>query len=80
VDLLVGGMIQSQHRGLKLLRNTGGGTNWTEFVIQTNGSYSAELGDIDDDGDLDIVDIRNWNAAPTWVYCNNVRRRGLNKQ
>ncbi len=70
-DLLVGGMIQSQHRGLKLMLNNGTGTNWTEFVIQNNGSYSAETGDIDNDGDLDIVGIRNWNSAPTYIYRNN---------
>lgn len=71
MDLLVGGMIQSQHRGLKLMLNNGAGTNWTEFVIQSDGSYSAEMGDIDNDGDLDIVGIRNWNSAPTYIYRNN---------
>ena len=30
MDLLVGGMTQSQHRGLKLLLNGGKGTTWTE--------------------------------------------------
>jgi hypothetical protein len=73
VDLLVGGMIQSRHRGLKLMLNGGGGANWTEFVIQTDGSYSAEIGDIDNDDDADIVGIRNWNSAPTWIYRNNLR-------
>jgi len=77
VDLLAGGMIQSQQRGLRLMLNAGEGTNWTEFVIQTDGSYSAELGDIDNDGDPDIVGIRNWNSAPTWIYRNPVRRLGL---
>jgi len=77
VDLLVGGMIQSQHRGLMLMLNSDEGTNWTAFVIQTDGSYSAEIGDIDNDSDPDIVGIRNWNAAPTWIYRNNVRSPDL---
>jgi hypothetical protein len=73
IDLLVGGMPKSRHRGLKLMINGGGGTNWTEFAIQTEGSYSAEIGDIDNDGDPDIVGIRNWNSAPTWIYQNDTR-------
>jgi hypothetical protein len=75
VDLLVGGMIQSQHRGLRLMLNGGGGTSWTESVIQNDGSYSAEIGDIDNDGDPDIVGIRNWNSAPTWIYRNEITQK-----
>jgi len=74
VDLLAGGMIQSQHRGLRLLLNSDGGTVWSKSLIQTDGSYSAEIGDIDNDGDSDIVGIRNWNSAPTWIYRNNLAR------
>jgi hypothetical protein len=66
-------MIQSQHRGLKLMLNGGQGRSWTPLVVQSDGSYSAELGDIDNDIDLDIVGIRNWNSAPTWIYRNQVR-------
>lgn len=70
-DLLVGGMTSSQHRGLKVLLNGADGTAWSPFVVQTEGSYSAELGDIDNDGDADIVGIRDWNAAPSYIYRNN---------
>jgi hypothetical protein len=78
-DLLVGGMIQSQHRGLKLLLNGGKGATWNPFTIQSDGSYSAELGDIDNDGDPDIAGIRNWNSAPTWIYRNQVRSGRLDR-
>jgi hypothetical protein len=74
VDLLVGGMIQSKHSGLKLMLNNGKATKWSEFTIQSQGSYSAETGDIDNDGDPDIVGIRNWNSAPTYIYRNNSAR------
>ncbi|MBP7829372.1 MAG: VCBS repeat-containing protein [Kiritimatiellae bacterium] len=70
-DLLVGGMASSTHRGLKLMLNDGAGLAWSEHVIQSDGSYSAEMGDIDNDGDPDIVGIYNWDSAPTWIYRNN---------
>jgi hypothetical protein len=69
-DILTGGMPQSSQRGLRLLLNGGGGANWSTQVLQSEGSYSAELADLDADGDLDIIGIRNWNAAPTYLYRN----------
>ncbi len=71
VDILTGGMPQSNQKGLRLYLNDGTGTNWTLFPIQSDGSYSAELGDIDNDGDLDIVGIVNWDGAPSYIYRSN---------
>jgi hypothetical protein len=73
VDLLAGGMVQSAQKGLTWHRNLGGGTQWSPVVIQREGSYSAELGDIDNDGDLDIVGTHHWNSGPSWIYRNGAR-------
>ena len=70
-DILTGGMPQSSQRGLRLYLNDGTGTNWTIFPLRADGSYSAELGDIDNDGDLDIVGIVNWNSAPSYILRSN---------
>lgn len=72
-DVLYGGMITSEERGLTLmLGNAGGG--WTPFVIQDQGSYSAEIGDIDRDGDWDIISIRNWDSQPSEIWRNTLRQ------
>ena len=51
-----------------------GGASWTPLEIQGLGSYSAELGDIDDDGDIDIVGTRNWNTGPFEIWQNTLRQ------
>jgi hypothetical protein len=71
IDLLAGGMPKSQHRGLRLFLNQGDGKAWTARIIQSQGSYSTEAGDIDNDGDPDIVAILNWDSGPTSIYRSN---------
>jgi hypothetical protein len=45
-------------------------------VILDNSYISFERDVADIDGDLDIVGIRNWNSAPTWIYRNDITQRG----
>ncbi len=71
IDVLFGGMPQSSLAGLTLMIGDGG-ASWTPLEIESTGSYSAELGDLEDDGDLDIITIRNWDSAPTEIWRNTL--------
>jgi hypothetical protein len=39
-------------------------------------AYLRDARDIDGDGDSDIIGIRNWNSAPTYIYRNERRPAG----
>jgi hypothetical protein len=69
VDLLVGGMTNSAQRGLKLMLNQGVGTSWAHLSFK-RWQLQRRTGDIDKDGDLDIVGIRHWSSAEL-IYRNN---------
>lgn len=51
-----------------------GGDAWTPVTLQSSGSYSAEIGDLQGDGDPDIADVRNYDQAPTEIRLNQVDR------
>jgi len=43
--------------------NGGGGVSWTKQVVATTGSHNLRLGDIDNDGDIDLYGS-NWQDPP----------------
>ncbi len=45
---------------VSVYRNGGGGVSWSKLVVATTGSHNARVGDIGNDGDIDIVGA-NWN-------------------
>jgi hypothetical protein len=50
--------------------NQGDSLTWARQVLADYGNYSAQIGDIDNDGDVDIVGLRNHNRAPIEMWRN----------
>jgi hypothetical protein len=65
LDLVTAEMHQSSDPDeVSVYRNDGAGLSWTQVVVATTGSHNLRIGDIGDDGDLDIFGA-NWNdGAP----------------
>ncbi len=58
-----------------IFRNRGNNREWERQIISENACYGGTVGDIDDDGDLDIVAPRNWNKAPLYLWRNQTSDR-----
>ncbi|MBI5471266.1 MAG: VCBS repeat-containing protein [Ignavibacteriae bacterium] len=65
LDIVTAEMHQSDNRQVSIYANLGGAVSWNQQIISTLGSHNARLGDVDADGDIDIVGA-NWdNTSPT---------------
>ena len=50
--------------------NQGNALKWKQQLLANRGNYSAQVGDIDNDGDMDIIGLRNHNTAPIEMWRN----------
>jgi len=64
LDVVTAEMHQSKDDKVSIYYNDGNALAWTEQVIGRTGSHNIRIGDIGDDGDLDVFGA-NWNdSAP----------------
>ncbi len=63
-------MAQEAPHPVMLFVNQGDSLTWTTQILADSGNYSAQVGDIDNDGDMDIVGLRNHNRAPIEMWRN----------
>ncbi len=50
--------------------NKGNNLEWEKQVISEKACYGGTTGDIDNDGDIDIIAPRNWDKAPLYFWRN----------
>lgn len=50
--------------------NRGNALRWDWQLLTDKGNYSAQVGDIDNDGDMDIAGLRNYNQPPIEIWRN----------
>ncbi len=55
-----------------LFINRGDSLNWSEQIISLLGTYNAIIGDLGNDGDIDIIGVRNYNKPPIEIWENKI--------
>jgi len=80
LDVLAGEMTKGDDPDrLVVFLNQGNALAWEPLEISSTGCYSAAVGDVDTDGDADIVGLHNWDSGPVEIWLNSARpSKGLN--
>ncbi len=74
IDVLAGEMLKGDDPDeVAVFFNHGTSSAWTRQVLSDSGSYSASIGDIDNDGDVDILGLRNYDHGPLEMWINQTR-------
>jgi hypothetical protein len=71
LDILFAEMAQSDRKRVGIYLNVGDSLTWHLEILATTGTHNARVGDLGNDGDLDIVG-GNWQGPPLELWENQM--------
>lgn len=72
LDIIVGNSLRSPSPRVMALYNNNNGSSWTTSTLDYKSMYKGKVGDIDNDGDLDILSAISWEDAPLNLWKNTL--------
>ncbi|MEM8864542.1 MAG: VCBS repeat-containing protein [Planctomycetota bacterium] len=80
LDVLAATLIRTDTPKVVVFWNNGSGQEWSEQVLAETSAYKANVGDLDGDGDDDIVTARSWEETPIRAFFNPYTANGDNQK
>lgn len=75
IDIVAGTLIRTSTPEICVFLNQGNGQSWEKKIVAETSAYKAKTGDIDNDGDMDIVTARSWDKAPIQLWRNTIKKK-----
>lgn len=69
-DVVAATLIRKADPEICVFLNEGKGLTWRKQTLAAASAYKAKTGDIDNDGDIDIVTARSWDKGPLQLWRN----------
>ena len=70
IDIVAATLIRKKDPEIYVFTNEGNGLTWQKQLLAATSAYKAKTGDIDNDGDIDIVTARSWDMGPLQLWRN----------
>ena len=74
LDIVAATLIRKSSPEVYVFLNQGHGKSWNKTVVAAGKSaYKAMTGDIDNDGDIDIISSSSWDQPPIQLWRNTMK-------